>query len=221
MDNDCPTQQRKRLKGILRFKPLACRAEQIGEKQQVGTISIERLRMKLGNDWTLPAVVFTGDSVKETTLLLNDAGFASDLKRIAELAKAGTRVIALDPVLIGQAKPSGVLYQNAQLIATVGDRPLGVQTSQILSAAAYFADAYSVDRLNLISNGPRMGTAALCAAALDGDRQRFGTVTTKNSPDSFKKYLQPTASFDTTPEIYCFGLLNWFDVPQLRELAAH
>ena len=78
-----------------------------------------------------------------------------------------------------------------------------------------------MDRLNLISNSPRMETATLCAAALDGEKQRFGTLTTANSPDSFKEFLLPTASYDTTPEIYCFGLLKWFDVPQLRELAAH
>jgi hypothetical protein len=220
-ENKSPHQQRKRLKGILRFKTLSCQAEQIDERQQVGTISVERFRLKLGNDWTLPAVVVTGNSVKETVLLLNDAGFASDSKRIAELATAGIRVIAFDPVLIGQAKPDGSLYQNAQLIATVGERPLGVQTSQIISAAAYFADLYSVDRLNLITNGPRMGTAALCTTALEGGKQRFGILTTENSPDSFKKYLEPTASYDAAPEIYCFGLLKWFDVPQLRELAAH
>jgi hypothetical protein len=177
MENDSPKQQRKLLRQILRFKPLACKAEQMGDKQKTGTVSVERFRLKLGNDWTLPAVVVTGNSVDQTVLFLSDSGFAAESKRIAELATAGTRVIAFDPVLIGQSNPDGRLYQNAQLIATVGERPLGVQTSQILSVAAYFADAYSLDRLNIISNGQRMATAVLCAATLDGEKKRFGTVT--------------------------------------------
>ena len=56
----------------------------------------------------------------------------------------------------------------------------------------------------------------MCAAALSPT-----PITThlEGTPDSLKAFLEPTASYGATPEAYCFGLLEWFDCADLKQLA--
>ena len=59
---------------------------------------------------------------------------------------------------------------------------------------------------------------ALSAAAVNGG-ETFSEVETEGAAESLSSFLEPSASYDKTPEAYCFGLLEWFDVPDLWTLA--
>ncbi|MCH2397878.1 MAG: hypothetical protein MK364_02120, partial [Pirellulales bacterium] len=93
---------------------------------------MRRFVLRFGLDWSLPGVVVQGAKADRTVLLLSDGGFASEVARIRALVANGTRVVAVDPLLVGVAQPPGSLYQKAMLIATVGERALGIQASQIV-----------------------------------------------------------------------------------------
>ncbi len=211
-------QRRERLKRLLRLTPLAGSAKPAGAAEDVDGRKLVRYRVKLGDEWTIPAVVVEGKKTEKTVLLIADAGIASQAERIKTLTAARTRVIAVDPVLIGQANPAGGLGQNAMLMATVGERLLGVQTSQLLAATKWFVRSLSVSGLELHAVGPRTALIALSAAVIDGG-ETFSKVTTDGAVKSLKTFLQPSASYGKTPEAYCFGLLEWFDVPDLQSLA--
>ena len=152
-----------------------------------------------------------------TALVLADSGFASQSGTIKELLDSGNRVICIDPLLVGQAAPPDSIGANAMLIGTVGERPLGIQVAQLMAAIEALAAEHGFSGLVIHSTGPRTSLAAICAAALDGDRTIDDVVTT-GMPDSLKTFLEPGHSFNQTPEIYCFGLLREFDIPQLRSL---
>ena len=166
---------------------------------------------------TAAALVLEQKDPSATALVLADAGFASQSGKVKQLLDSGHRVICMDPLLIGQAAPPDSIGANAMLIGTVGERPLGIQVAQLLAAIEALAAEHDFSTLVIHSVGPRTSLAATCAAALDGDR-RIEDVVTAGLPDSLKTFLEPGHSFNQTPEVYCFGLLRDFDIPQLRAL---
>lgn len=206
------------MKLILRLPLVAGSAETAGATEECDGRKLYRYRLKVGDEWTIPLVVVEGKKPKRTVLLIADSGFASQAERIKKLTAEGTRVVAVDPVLIGQANPAGGLGKNAMLLSIVGERPLGVQTSQLLAAAKWSALSPLVSGLELQSVGPRSALIALSAAAIDGG-ETFSEVKTEGATKSLKTFLEPSASYDRTPEAYCFGLLEWFDISDLRMLA--
>lgn len=211
-------QQRDRLKQILRFRTHEITADLFTGPKAAADLYVRHLRLNAGDEWLLPAMVVEGESVDRHVVVLADGGFSSRADRIHTLAESGARVLAIDPILIGQAKPLGSLYQNAMLIATVGDRPLGIQSAQLLSASQYFARVFVAGSVTIEADGPRSSLIARCAAALDG-ANIIREVSTANEPESLKVHLEPGGSYAGTPEVFCFGLLEHFDIPQLAKLA--
>ncbi len=210
-------EQREILKQILRFRPHPAGAQRFTGPNPLGDLKVRFLRLRTGTDWILPAIVIEGDKVEGHTVLLADQGFASQADRIRELVADGNRVLAVDPILIGHMKPEGSLYQNAMLIATVGDRPLGVQSAQVASIAKYFARVFVADSVAIDATGPRTSLIARCAAALDGGNS-IRSVSTTGELKSLKSLLDPGANYASAPEAYCFGLLERFDIQELIHL---
>ena len=166
------------------------------------------------------ALVLEQKDPSATALVLADTGFASQSKKVKELLDSGHRVVCMDPLLVGQSAPPDSIGANAMLIGTVGERPLGIQVAQLRAAIEALAEEHGFSTLVVHSVGPRTSLAATCAAALDGANMIDDVVTT-DLPDSLKKFLEPGHSFNQMPEVYCFGLLRDFDIPQLRELMKH
>lgn len=209
-------EQRAKLRDVLRFRPLIAITSTADVGERIGERQLSPLRLQIGREWTLPAVVIEGSSPTKTILLIADSGLGSQADRIAALSK-DARVLAVDPVLMGQASPAGDIGQNAMLMATVGERALGVQVAQLLAVARSARKDFN-GPLELHSDGPRTGLIAAAVAALDGGKD-LNAVHSKNACESLKSFLEPSAAYNQTPEAYCFGLLEWFDIPQLRELA--
>ncbi len=178
---------------------------------------VQRLRLVMDKHWTLPAVVIEGSEITRTVLWLSDQPWSKHHQQIGDLLQKGCRVICFDAVLFGHAKPPGSLYQNAQVMSTVGARPLGIQAAQIQAAARFFSTRYQLANLDITASGIRVAVASLCAKALG--EPSIGKLDTTGLPTSLKSLLLPTAQFDGVPELYCFGLLEWFDLPELRALA--
>jgi hypothetical protein len=229
-----------RLAEVLRITPPApaptpAWIERIDPPIDVDGLALERWLLHDGDDWTLPCVVVSPPAVNSTVLLVADAGYGTQAQRVAELAAAGTRVICLDLLFCGGAAMeegrTGTLHLNVQFLPTLGARPLGVQARQIVRALDAFAVEYKFESATLASVGARTGVAGLCAAALDGGtriRNRTHAPLPKDQQPSWSVLADVPASlkellsygYYDAPELYCFGLLEWFDVPQLEELAA-
>jgi hypothetical protein len=170
--------------------------------------------LRVGATWTVPVVALTRGTPRGTTLLVADAGRKSLAARTESLLAAGQRVLAVDPFYFGESKISQRDFLYALLVAATGDRPLGIQTSQLAAIARWTVTEFPSSPLTLESHGPRLGLAALLATALEPT-----AITTLHQTDalpSLHEVIRQNWSVDKYPELFCFGLLAHFDIPQLR-----
>jgi dienelactone hydrolase len=208
---------RGRLRRIVRAKQYEVAAIKSGSEEGAG-VKATFWRLQMGGDWTVPAVELVRGDPKETALVVADGGRASAADQVARLLESGHRVIALDPFYFGESAITqrGPLF--ALLVAGVGDRPLGLQASQV-AAAARWASAQDEHRpVTLVALGPRSSLFALVAAALE--EKAIGRVELHGSLGSLREVIEQNWSVTEKPELFCFGLLEAFDIKQLAALVA-
>ncbi|MGE3820265.1 MAG: alpha/beta hydrolase family protein [Isosphaeraceae bacterium] len=176
-------------------------------------------RLRVGS-WSVPLVELAREGVepKGTTLLIRDKGRGSSADAVKALLAEGCRVLAVDPFYVGEAKLAEKDYLFALLLASVGDRPLGVQAGQIAAVARWARRERGGEAVELRADGPRTSIMALVAAGLEPEA--IGELELRESLGSLKELIESKAAFNDAPELYCFGLLEEFDVAQLAALSA-
>jgi hypothetical protein len=100
---------------------------------------------------------------------------------------------------------------------TIGDRPLGLQASQISAAARWMGDKYRGEEVSLVTVGPRSSTLALIAAALEPS---IAAVDLNQPLTSLRDVIEKDWTMEKTPEMFCFGLLAEFDLKDIEALVA-
>jgi hypothetical protein len=168
--------------------------------------------------WTIPVVELVRGDAKGTTLLLADGGRRSVVAQVERLLDAGQRVLAVDPFYFGEAKVQERDWLFALLLATVGDRALGVQARQIAAVARWAQAEAAKGPVNVVAVGPRSSTIALVAAGLE--EKTISRLELSAALGSLKEVIEENRTVQQTPELFCFGLLEAFDVKQLAALVA-
>lgn len=168
--------------------------------------------------WTIPAVYFVPDGAEgATTLVIADAGMASEADAIRELLDARRQVVAIDPTFIGSTQPAESASERlAMLVNTTGERLLGIHAGQIAAACAWVRDRLSLDDVTIQTRGTSMGLAALVALGIapNGvDRIRLFEM-----PESLEELIVDLVPYTRMPSVFCFGLLKVVDVPDLEAL---
>lgn len=204
---------RLRLRAIVRpFDPYAT-ATRVSEADHDG-LKITHWRLLVGAAWNVPIVEFARGEPAATSILIADEGKAGLVDRVIAHLAEGRRVVVLDPFYIGESKINDHDYLFALLVGAVGERPLGIQVGQLMATGRWLAERYGEKPFSLESNGPRTSVIALCAAALAP--AVFADSRALREPlDSFKTVINRHDDFSRSPEIFCFGLLEGFDMPQL------
>jgi hypothetical protein len=146
-----------------------------------------------------------------------DAGRASAAAQVQALLDAGTRVLAVDPFYFGESKIATRDFLFAILIAALGERPLGVQSGQIMAAARWLQRERGGE-VRVAALGPRTSLAALIAAALE--ERAIAGLSLDQPFSSLKDILTQDLVGNRTPELFCFGLLEAFDIPAIQALVA-
>lgn len=154
----------------------------------------------------------------ETVVLLADGGRAEAVEAATSLLAEGKRVVAIDPFYLGESKPAERDYLWALMIASVGERLLGVQVGQVEAAARSFLPGDGGPSASVMAIGPRSSVIALVTAALYPDA--IAGVTLHQPMASLKEILEEGRPFQESPELFCFGLLQAFDLPQIEALVA-
>jgi hypothetical protein len=183
-----------------------------------GSVEITWWKLRMGEDWTVPAVEFAPEKPRGTTLLVGDEGRGGLGDAAAALVGQGQRVIALDPFYFGESKIAEKDFLFALLVAAIGDRPLGLQSSQVAATTRWLAGPRDAGPVALAAHGPRSSLFALIAAAIEP--KAIDATTLHGSLGSLQQVLEENGSVDKTPEAFCFGLLERFDVLHLAALAA-
>ena len=169
-------------------------------------------------DWSLPVVelVRDGSEPKATTLLLSDKGRKEASASARDLLDAGQRVLAVDPFYVGESKVIEKDYLFALLLASVGDRPLGLQASEIAAVARWARSERKAGPVPIVAEGPRTSVMALVAAGLEPEA--IGGLELRGSRGSLKELIEAGTGFSASPELFCLGLLEHFDIAQLAAL---
>jgi hypothetical protein len=208
---------RAKLRELVRVKNYEVRAEMTDTAEMDGT-KVTFWRLVLGNDWTVPAVELARGEPSGTAILIADAGRSSVAVETAQLLADGMRVLAVDPFYFGESKITQKDYLFALLVSTVGDRSLGIQASELAAIARWSASSGKTGPATIVAVGPRTSTVALVAAGIE--ERAIRGVRLRGSFASLKEVIDKNWSVEQAPEMFCFGLLESFDVPQLMALVA-
>jgi dienelactone hydrolase len=207
---------RGRLSELVRAQQLAVEATEAGSGA-AGGVDVTHWKLHMAGAWTVPAVEFAPAGAGSTVILVADEGRSSAAAQVQKLVSEGKRVVALDPFYFGESKIAKRDWLFAILVAALGERPLGLQASQV-TAAARWLGGRRLGPVTLRSIGPRSSLFALVAAALEP--QAIAGLETEGAMASLKEIIQKDLSADKAPELFCFGLLAEFDIPQMQALVA-
>jgi len=208
--------QRARLREVVKAKDYAVQEATIVKREERAGVQATDWRLRVGNAWTLPATELAHGRSQGVTLLIADAGRRGATNEVERLLAAEQRVVAVDPSYFGESKPARRDHLWALLLTAVGDRPLGLQASQLAAVARRLQAEHPGAPVTLCALGPRSSTVALVTAGLE--EQAIARVELHDAFPSLKAVIEQNHSFEQMPEIFCFGLLEAFDMEQLKAL---
>ena len=221
------TQTRKRLAEVVRPEP----AMDVGEPARFSCACMvienargRACRLRLGKQWTVPAIEYTvpGRPTRGITLVLADGGLEGAQPLLADAIRQGRRAVTVDLLLMGECQPVEGLAvrRNAQasmMISAAGHRALGIQVSQLKTVLEWIRKEQPNEPIQIAARGRMAGLAALAAAALNpGCCDRVRVVGLESS---LKELPRTPVHYDDAPSLFCFGLLEAADIPEMIEMA--
>jgi hypothetical protein len=209
--------QTDRLREVVKFRDYEVKAAKAGSEDRPG-LRATFWKLRMGDAWTVPAVELVRGTPKGTTIVLADGGRGGAAATAERLLTAGQRVLALDPFYIGESKIEKRDCPFALLVATLGDRPLGLQAGQVAAAARWSLREHNGGPVTIVTEGSRTSTIALVSAALE--EKAIGRLELRGSLGTLKELIEQNRSMNDMPELFCFGLLEVLDIRQIAALVA-
>ncbi len=185
--------------------------------QTIGDVSATGWKLEMGPDWTIPAVMFTPAAATGTMLVLADGGRAAAAAYVDLYVGLHRVVVAMDPTFVGEAAPGSYRDLMSIMLSSVGHRPVGLEVAQVIATASWMKGERGLGPISLVSLGRRTGLVARVAAALAPEL--FADVTPQSGLPSLRSVIASDWTVAQGPELFCFGLLEQFDIPQLVALA--
>jgi hypothetical protein len=208
---------RQKLHKLVKAGDYAVRAKRLRQAEKAG-VKATFWQLQLADAWTVPVVELTPGKHDETVILLNDSGRKTDAATVERWLGLGYRVLAVDLTTFGETNTGNRDWLFGLLLHSTGERLLGLQASQLLGIAGWSQTVHGRRPVTIVATGPRLCMAALTAAALGPDR--IGRVELFGSLASLKELIEQNRDVSQSPELFCFGLLEHFDVEQLAALVA-
>ncbi len=209
-------ERRQVLRELVRYRDYSVKAETVSSKQQ-GETHIVRWRLTCDDDWSVPLVEFSRGTPSDTVVLCSVEGRAALAEAVETELSQGKRVLVPDVWYFGECSPVERHYLFALVLQTVGERPAGVQASQLAAVARWSQTEFGDRPITLQSRGKRLTQAALIAAALEP--AAINATVLHDAQTSLKQVITENQDFNKTPEQFTFGLLREFDLPQIEALA--
>jgi hypothetical protein len=157
-------------------------------------------------------------------ILLNDGGKqAAASQRWDRVPEVGDRldrqqqILAVDLVFTGDAAPDVPISMFAQMIASEGERPLGLEAAQLISLANWAKVKWRPREVRIETTGLRSQVIALSAAALQP--KLFSRLESWDGIHSLSYLLDKPVTYDAAPDLFCLDLYKDFDIDRLEALA--
>jgi dienelactone hydrolase len=230
--------ERNQLREVVRFAPVTVtHAWPVSETHEKGLES-RGYRFEFSNGLSAPGVLIESALRPHdggTTLLLSDTGRASMTVEAGNDVARGQRVLVLDPLLFGEniPGPEDDLSGYAQMLNTVGERPLGLEAAQVAAIARWLqadsvdgtatpgsrstAAGRAVSPLSVVTNGPRGETVALVSAAMVPEL--YSSIEVRHGIRSLGDLFTHPPGYHEAPELMCLDLYLDFDINTLSLIA--
>jgi hypothetical protein len=214
--------QRSRLSQVVRYKPVEIEHEWALWNTKNKGIETRSYQFLFANGLSATGVwakaISSADDAP-ATIVLNDRGKKVSANEVADAIDRGRQVLAADLVFTGDAAPKPYDIDNyALMLATTGDRALGVEASQLITLSRWLAKSARNRQVRLETSGIRTQVVALIAAALQPSL--FSGVVVRDGMPSLRYLLDAPVKFESAPDLFCLDLYKEFDVDRLAALAA-
>jgi hypothetical protein len=124
----------------------------------------------------------------------------------------------VDLLFTGDAAPKQEdLEEFPLMLATTGDRALGIEAAQLVALAQWVKKNFGCRKIQIESTGIRNQVAALIAA--DMEPSLFSEVTIHEGMPSLRYLLDAPVKFESAPDLFCLDLFKEFDIDRLAKLA--
>ena len=212
------TAGRSELTATLRYQPVkVARAWALANTKRKG-LETRSYRFEFSSGLSATGVWLKAIAAPENapvTLVLNDQGKKSAQAAVSDRVNRGEQVLAVDLLFTGDAAPQKPgPHAYAQMLATLGERALGIEAAQLAGLTAWTGRR----PVRVEASGIRSEMAALAAAALDP--AGFSEIVIRDGLRSLGQLLAAPVEYQAAPDLFCLDLYRQFDVERLVELAA-
>jgi hypothetical protein len=212
--------QREQLKSVIRYAPVSVTgAWKLISTKRPGLQALS-YRFDFSNSLSATGIWVAGSHASPDapiTIVLNDKGFKASAQDVADRVNRGEQVLAVEPLFFGSTTPDDLdLAYWEMLVASSGDRPLGIEVSQLIAVAKSFQTGQQKIRLGTV--GIRSQIVALAAAALEPDL--FSEIYSDNAMASLNYLLDTPVPYRSAPDLFCLDLYKYFDIDRLALLAS-
>jgi hypothetical protein len=210
--------QREQLKTVLRYEPVSAKAWKLVSTKRPGLQALS-YRFDFSNSLSATGIWVAGNHAPAdapVTVVLNDRGFKASAQAVAERVNRGEQVLALEPLFFGSTTPDDPdpAYWE-MLVASSGDRPLGIEVAQLVGIAKAFVNGERKIRLETI--GIRSQVVGLAAVAIEPNL--FSVVSSENAMPSLRYLLDTPVPYRAAPDLFCLDLYKYFDIDRLAAIA--
>jgi hypothetical protein len=239
------TRLRKELRDLLHLPDSTVTAARRLPAERIRGAAFSPLVLRIDGDWSLPAVharpsptgakaASRGNGPRrpadgaaafrfkggELVLSIDDDGRQKALENVMKRcgcgghARTAAHVIAADILGTGELRHD---WKHHMLLGAVGERPLGIQAAAIIAVCEWARKHIARMKISLHAAGIVCSVAALAAAALKP--ALFDELVADALPDTLRRLLDWPVDYMAAAPLFCFGLLERFDVSDLMDLA--
>lgn len=214
------TSERGKLKTLVRVKPVSVqRLWTVANTKNKG-VETKSYLFEMDNGLSANGVWLKAIASPETapvTIILHDKGKKAAAAEVSDRVNRGEQVLAVDLLFTGDAWRDADPASYEQILAAMGDRPLGLVVAQLIEIAQWIRGRTGATRARLETTGIRNQVAALVAAALQPNL--FSEVVIREGMPSLSYLLEKPVEYQEAADLFCLDLYKEFDLDRLGAVA--
>jgi len=223
---DWAAPERKKLQAVVRYNPTTLKHPWAIANTKSKGVETRSYRLEFANGLSAAGIwvkAMTAPDSAPLTIVLDDKGKKSALATVSDRVNRGEQVLAIDPLFFGDSTPDQPEFDSQepeyfiQLLATLGDRGLGIEAAQLVASTQWWQRAAPWHAARLECTGIRSQVVGLVAAALEP--ALFSEVRVNQGMRSLNYILEAPVTHRAAPDLFCLDLYKEFDVDRLAALA--
>ena len=214
--------ERDKLRTLVRYKPVAVEHAWALTNTKDKGVETRSYQFIFANGLSATGVwakAIASPDGSPVTIVLSDQGKKVMARQTSDRLNRGEQVLSADLLFTGDAAPKqDDLEEFPLMMATTGERALGMEGAQLIALAQWLKTNFGGQRLRVETLGIRNQVVALIAADLAPDL--FSEVSIRGGMPSFRYLLDTPVKFESAPDLFCLDLYKQFDIDRLAMIAA-